>query len=873
MTKPDGTHTKAGCDKPLSGLRTSLAVLTMAALLTVCAVAPVFPHQTAAAEKLQPADGLASPSGPLPYKPGVVLVRFASSGVAESIAGFLERAGLVTSVEEVLEKGGELLARMELAAGVTVEGAASVLNRLAGVLYAEPNHVVQASYSPADPDFPEQWGLENTGQDIGGTGTPGADISAPGAWDVEKGYVNPVAVAVIDTGTDTSHPDLDGKIWDNGDETAGDGDDDDDNGYYDDTAGYNWAGISQGRYYYYNYTEGSYYVTRRYFGYSGSGVTTNLRAQSLTGTGQDLTHVGLQLQKVDDNEPANGVPQDITVSVRETLSGADVASFVIAPQDVTTLPYGSEVYGELSAPVRLEVGTPYYLIVETPTNSTSDYYYLYDNWGLDDPADPDDTDQHDCYREGQEYRWDGSSWLSAGYEYDDLYFHTNPNAASHDDNGHGTHVSGIVGAEEGNGQGGVGVSFGAGIMPLKALDCSGSGYDDDIAAAIYYAADNGARVINMSLGGTASSQTMQDAVDYAHAAGVVVLAASGNSGNSTMQYPAGYDNVIGVGATTNTDEAASFSTFNSSVDVSAPGRYIYSTMPTYPAALNSRGYAEDYDYLSGTSMATPMAAGLAALIASYRPGYSPQQVELAMEIYAADLGAPGRDDHFGYGRIDALASLLGTNAPAITALAPTGGTIGSKVTVSGTTFGSVRGESLVSFGGVPAAAYDSWSDSVIVCTVPPGISGRVEVAVQTPLGTSDSRTFGVKAVVEEVSPDEGSVGSKVTVSGSAFGPSRGSSFAAFGGVPAVIYDSWSDTSISCYVPPDVAGEVVVTVTTSGGSAGGVPFTVTTPATAWYLAEGSTAGGMETFILVQNPGGVPAEVTLSFMTDGGPRPGP
>ncbi len=211
--------------------------------------------------------------------------------------------------------------------------------------------------------------------------------------------------------------------------------------------------------------------------------------------------------------------------------------------------------------------------------------------------------------------------------------------------------------------------------------------------------------------------------------------------------------------------------------------------------------------------------------------------------------------------------------PVISGIDPAGGAVGQRVTVDGSAFGPVRGSSSVSFGGTQAATYISWSDTRIVCTVPAGISGRVEVAVETTWGASNTRTFGVYAGIESLSPAAGIVGSKVNITGSAFGPVRGNSFVSFGGVPADIYDSWSDTSIVCYVPAGISGQVEVAVTTSGGSAGSVPFTVTTPASDWYLAEGSTAGGMETFILVQNPGDVPAEVTLSFMTEGGPKPGP
>jgi subtilisin family serine protease len=787
MSSPDRKHTKTGCGKPRYGMISFPLILC----LIFIGFSPAFPPFKAEAQevgKAADADELAVAAPPLSYMPGEVLVKFTGEEAAGRIVGFLEHSGIAGVVEEVLREGEELLALLELRKGVTVESAVSLLGSLAGVLYAEPNYVARASYAPTDPDYrPEQWGLNNFGQNIKGeVGLADADISAQKAWEIEKGFSDAVTVAVIDSGIDATHPDLDGKIWANSGEVPGNGIDDDGSGYADDVSGYNWAGITQSRFYYYNYTEGAYYVTRRYFGYNGLGTPTNLRAQSIVGTGQTLTHVGVWLQKV--NLPGG----DITVSIRETLEGADLASYTITPSEVTTLDYGSEIYRELSSPVDLVSGNTYYLVVETSTDSPTDYYYLYDNWGEDDPLDTDSTDQYDPYRDGQEYRWDDTEWLYLDYLYDDLYFRTNPNANPRDDNGHGTHVAGIVGAEEGNGQGGVGVSFGAGLMPLKVMDCTGSGYNDDITAAIYYAADNGAEVINMSLGGIYSSQAMQDAVDYAHDAGVIVLAASGNSGDSTMQYPAGYDNVIGVGATTNTDVVAGFSTHNASVDLSAPGVYIYSTMPTYAVGLNSRGYEQSYDYLSGTSMATPMAAGLAALVRSAEPRYDPGQVEQWMEQFADDLGASGRDDYFGYGRINAYKTLAGMyRFPEISGIVPDSGPAGTPVIIQGSAFGSTQGSSYVSFGGIQADAYTSWSDTRIVCDVSSGVAGEVEVTVTTPMGTS----------------------------------------------------------------------------------GGVPFTVTAPADTWYLAEGSTQGGMDTFILVQNPGDQAAEVTLSFMTGEGPKPGP
>ncbi len=218
-------------------------------------------------------------------------------------------------------------------------------------------------------------------------------------------------------------------------------------------------------------------------------------------------------------------------------------------------------------------------------------------------------------------------------------------------------MSGIIGAETSNATGIAGVCPGAKIMPLKALNSAGSGFTSDINAAIYYAADHGAKIINMSLGSSSFSQSQQDAINYAYSKGVVVFASSGNGGNTTMNYPAGCSHVIGVGATTNQDLIASFSTYNSSVDVSAPGKDIYSTMPTYPVGLNNLGYTQNYSFMSGTSMACPMAAGLGALVVSRNPSKTPDEVQQLLQNYANDLGSPGRDDYFGYGRINAFSTI------------------------------------------------------------------------------------------------------------------------------------------------------------------------------------------------------------------------
>ena len=674
-----------------------------------------------------------------------------------------------------------------------MEQALAALRSLPNIAYAEPNYVRRTTETPTEPDFSKQWGFNNTGQEIdGGYGTPDADIDATEAWDLEKGTTNPVTVAIIDTGIDDKHPDLDAKVWKNTDEVAANKVDDDGNGYVDDATGYNWAGIGQ------PYTE-------NYVWAFGSTTDQQRLAQSIVGTGQYLTHIGVGLAKI-------GSPtQNIIVSVRETsLSGADLASFTLTPGEISTASY---YYKALSSAVKLDDGTVYYLVFSTSQLNASNYYYLYDSYT-----------GGDFYAAGSEYQWNGSSWVN--WSGDDLVFITNPNGMPRDDNGHGTHCAGIVGAER-NSVGVIGTSRGATIMPLKAGDCGGSLYDSDIIDAIYYAADNGADIISMSFGGPDYSSATQTAVNYAYNKGVALFAAAGNTGNATMQYPAGYSNVIGVGATDFNDNIASFSTFNSSVDISAPGVDIYSTLPTYAVMFNSYyGDPLNYAYCSGTSMATPMAAGLGALILSRNQKYTPSQIQNAMQNKADDLGSAGRDDYFGYGRINAYNTLNAVPAlPTINSLDPTSGVIGTVITVSGKNFGAARGTSCVSFGTTKATNYTLWSDTVIKCKVPAGVANIVNLSVTTANGKSNTVPFNVKPRITKVAPLSGTPGTVVTISGTGFGPSRGTSYVKFGGTKVTSYVSWSATEIKVKVPAMAAATVMVKVTTKGGLSNGMSFTV------------------------------------------------
>lgn len=231
-------------------------------------------------------------------------------------------------------------------------------------------------------------------------------------------------------------------------------------------------------------------------------------------------------------------------------------------------------------------------------------------------------------------RWTGTTYVSA------------ENANVQDDYGHGTHVAGIAAAAANNGTGITGVAPGARIMPIKVLDQFGTGWYSDIAAGIIYAADNGARVINLSLGGTADSQTLRAAVDYARSRGALVVAATGNTGGAIL-YPAAYDPVLAVAATDQSDQIAYFSNRGPQVDVAAPGVDIYSTWP----------WVSGYFTKSGTSMAAPHVAGLAALIRSERPDLAVDQITQIITSTARDVADPGWDAVTGWGRIDAFAAV------------------------------------------------------------------------------------------------------------------------------------------------------------------------------------------------------------------------
>jgi len=256
--------------------------------------------------------------------------------------------------------------------------------------------------------------------------------------------------------------------------------------------------------------------------------------------------------------------------------------------------------------------------------------------------------------------------------YDFVNNDTHPN----DDEGHGTHVAGTIAQSTNNNEGTAAVAHGASIMPVKVLNSSGSGSYFDIANGIIFAADMGADVINLSLGGSGSSQTLENAIAYAYNSGVTIVAAAGNNGTNSLLYPAAYNQyVIAAGATRYDEALAPYSNYGAGLDVVAPGGDLnvdqngdgYGdgvVQQTFQPRCVGRFFRrncsyDDFGYYlyQGTSMATPHVAGVAALVIANGNASTPDDVRSAIEETADDLGLPGWDNTYGNGLVNAPAAL------------------------------------------------------------------------------------------------------------------------------------------------------------------------------------------------------------------------
>jgi serine protease len=253
----------------------------------------------------------------------------------------------------------------------------------------------------------------------------------------------------------------------------------------------------------------------------------------------------------------------------------------------------------------------------------------------------------------------------AGTSFVPGYDFVNDDTHANDDNGHGTHVAGTVAQSTDNSLGIAGVAFNATLMPVKVLGKNGSGNYADVADGIRYAADNGADIITLSLGGPSPTTYLEEAVKYAHDKGVLVIAATGNDGIGSVAYPAAYDDyVVAVGATRFDETRSYYSNYGASVDLVAPGGDM-------GVDQNKDGYGDGvlqqtfgnktndwgYYFFQGTSMATPHVAGVAALVLAHGNTANVFELRSALEESADDLGPAGRDSEYGWGLVNAFAAL------------------------------------------------------------------------------------------------------------------------------------------------------------------------------------------------------------------------
>jgi len=277
-----------------------------------------------------------------------------------------------------------------------------------------------------------------------------------------------------------------------------------------------------------------------------------------------------------------------------------------------------------------------------------------------------------------------SRWAPGGKDF--VNNDNDPSAGTTNPNGsgvsHGTVTAGLIGAATNNGKGAAAIDWGAKILPLQALDDNGEGITTDVASAVRYAVDQGAKVINMSLGVASPDPILKAELDYAQSHNVVVVAAAGNCGSPSsyslngcsyagqMVYPANYPQVLAVGASDINDIRASFSSYGPNLDVVAPGSGSIRTT-AWSVSNQTSLYTSS---ISGTSFSSPIVAGLAALYRGYRTSSSATETASAITSSADKLGAMGGQgfsNEYGYGRINAAHALLGTSSAPVAPASPT----------------------------------------------------------------------------------------------------------------------------------------------------------------------------------------------------------
>lgn len=533
-----------------------------------------------------------------------------------------------------------------------------------------------AQGTSAKTELPKGWHLLDKDQD----GFYGVSVNK--AYDfarLKKLKSKTVLVAVIDSGVDTLHEDLKGILWVNPKEIPGNGIDDDHNGYVDDIHGWNFIGGKDGK----NVKDDSQEEARVYYTLKEKFDVPGLDTATLSTEDKENYRMWTKARKT---IMGDGTESGVDLVILHRALAACVKSDSILQQAMGKVEYTGndlDTFQTRTSETRSAKSVFLYLFKANKIMDMTNKAFLSD---FTEQVDQEEKKAAAKQYAPKDYRKEIVQDNEA--DINDRNYGNNDVMAG--DPMHGTHVSGIIGAERGNGKGMDGVADNVRIMMIRAVP-NGDEHDKDIALAIRYAVDNGAKVINMSFGKNLSPEKswVDSAVKYAESKGVLLIHAAGNDNadvDTTDNFPnpnfrhSTYtaSNWITVGASSDPlaepgfqSYTASFSNYGKKeVDVFAPGTRIYSTLPG----------GKNYGNLQGTSMAAPVVTGVAALLLEYYPNLTPQQVKYCIEKTATPLPVkvkkPGSEDEMvslsdiskSGGVVNAyealkLASTLSTNVP------------------------------------------------------------------------------------------------------------------------------------------------------------------------------------------------------------------
>ena len=483
------------------------------------------------------------------------------------------------------------------------------------------------------------------------------------------------------------------------------------------------------------------------------------------------------------------------------------------------------------------------------------------------------------------------------------YDFVNNDPYADDDYGHGTHVCGTVAQSTNNTTDCAGVAFKTTIMPVKVLDHTGYGDDSQIISGITFAADHGVEVINMSLGGKEPSTLLEDACNYAFNKNVVVCAAAGNADRNGIDYPAGYAACVAVGASNKAMGKASYSNYGADLDVAAPGgessAQIY--QQTYgPHTQPTSGIFQAVG-MTGTSMATPHVSGVAALVKAHNPSWTASDIRGAIASTCYDLGTPGWDPQFGWGLIDANAALHAAKpssaAPSPAAVSPAYAASGATAHLTITGSGFTPDVKVIlqreSETGVSGSSLSESGGNHITCNMPltgaqPGLwnvmvenntlrSGSIDGGFMVDNATNKtwylaegSTAHGFEEYILVQNPS--TAGANVTVSlMTPEGPLEpyNMSVPAQSRATLRVNDIAPDTDVSAEVTADQNIICERAMYWANRIEGTDSIGVQSPSYTWYLAEGTTDYGFETYLLIQNPSNIKTTVQVTYLTAAGP----